>query len=585
MQVRQIIRRPLSRQHSLPETIHPVLQRIYSARNVISPEELDTSLRCLLPYQELLGIDQAVLLLAAAFKNRQRILIIADYDADGATGCALAIRGLKAMGATDIHYLVPSRFEFGYGLSPELVEVAAGLKPDLLITVDNGISSIEGVQLAKTRGMDVLITDHHLARDSLPDANVIVNPNQPGDAFPSKNLAGVGVVFYILAALRAYLREINWFADYGIKEPNLASLLDLVALGTVADVVPLDFNNRVLVAQGLARIRAGCSIPGINALLSVARRSPARISASDLGFAVGPRLNAAGRLEDMSLGIECLLCDDAGQALQMAKKLDELNRERREIQQEMQEFAEREVSALATVGDLPFGVCLYKEDWHQGVVGVLASKIKDKWNRPVIAFANDRDGLIKGSARSVKAVHIRDLLDSIAGQEADLIIRFGGHAMAAGLSIRTDDFERFTKVFDAEVRRHLHAEELAGTILTDGDLTADDMNLSLAETIEKAGPWGHEFPEPRFDGVFKVVERKVVADKHLKLRLGVQDSDLTCDAMAFFTDVEAWPRKVDRVQIVYRLNVNEYYGNRKLQLIVEHIEPLDSEEGGGRREG
>lgn len=554
--------------------MHPVLRRVYSARNITSTDELDTSLNRLLPYRELLGIDQAVTLLFDAVKNRRRILIVADYDADGATGCAVAIRGLKTMGATDIQYLVPSRFEFGYGLSPELVEVAAGLEPDLIVTVDNGISSIEGVQLARARGIDVLITDHHLARDRLPDANVIVNPNQPGDTFPSKNLAGVGVVFYILAALRAYLRDINWFADNGIKEPNLASLLDLVALGTVADVVPLDFNNRVLVAQGLARIRAGRGIPGIDALLSVAKRSPGRIAASDLGFAVGPRLNAAGRLEDMSLGIECLLCDDAGQALNMAGKLDELNRERREIQQEMQEFAEQEVAALATGGDLPFGVCLYKEDWHQGVVGILASKIKDKWNRPVIAFANDRDGLIKGSARSVKDVHIRDLLDSIAGREPGLIIRFGGHAMAAGLSIQADNFERFRSVFDAEVRQHLQAEDLGGTILTDGDLTANDMKLSLAESIDSAGPWGHEFPEPLFDGIFEIADRKIVAEKHLKLRLKVQDSSLTCDAMAFFTDDEDLPRQVDRVRLVYRLNVNEYFGNRNLQMIVEHIEPL-----------
>jgi len=574
MQAKQIVRRDFPLQHALPDTMHPVLRRIYSSRNITRPEELDTSLNGMYPYQQLLGIEKAVLLLTTAIKKQQRILIIADYDADGATGCALAIRGLKAMGVSDIHYLVPSRFEFGYGMSPELVEVAAELNPDLIITVDNGISSIDGVQLARENGIDVLITDHHLARERLPNANAIVNPNQPGDSFASKNLAGVGVVFYILAALRAHLRDINWFAENGIKEPNLATLLDLVALGTVADVVPLDFNNRILVSQGLARIRSGRCIAGIKALLSVAKRSASRVSASDLAFAIGPRLNAAGRLEDMSLGIECLLCDDAVQSLAMAEQLDELNRERREIQQEMQEFAEQEISIMSIEEDLPFGICLYKEGWHQGVVGILASKIKEKLNRPVIAFANDRDGLLKGSARSVKAVHIRDLLDSIAGQDPDLIVRFGGHAMAAGLSIRTAVFERFRTVFDNEVRRHLHAEELAGIVLTDGDLTAADMNLSLAETLENSGPWGQEFPEPLFDGIFEVEDRKIVAEKHLRLLLKLQDSNITCDAIAFFTDDEDWPRQVDRVQAAYRLNVNEYFGNRKLQLIVEYIEPL-----------
>ena len=574
MQAGKIIRRDCSRQHILPDSMHPVLRRIYSARNITGTAELDLSLNGMLPYRELLGMEQAVQLLTAAIQDRKRILVVADYDADGATGCALAIRGLRAMGAAELDYLVPSRFDFGYGLSPELVEVAAVRKPDLILTVDNGISSIEGVRRARDGGMDVLVTDHHLARDRLPDANVIVNPNQPGDTFPSKNLAGVGVVFYILAALRAHLREINWFKDTGIREPNLASLLDLVALGTVADVVPLDFNNRVLVAQGLARIRSGRGSPGINALLTVAKRAPAGITASDLGFAVGPRLNAAGRLEDMSLGIECLLCDDPGQALLMAGKLDELNRERRSIQQEMQEFAEAEMSTLANDGDLPFGVCLYKDDWHQGVVGILASKVKDKWNRPVIAFADDRDGLIKGSARSVKTVHIRDLLDNLARREPDLIIRFGGHAMAAGLTIRRADFDWFCAEFDAEVRGHLRVEELAGSILTDGDLSDDEMNMALAEAIDRAGPWGHEFPEPLFDGEFEVAERKVVAEKHLKLQLRLPGSTTTRDAMAFFTDDADWPRQVGHVQAVYRLHVNEYYGNRKLQLIIEHIEPV-----------
>ena len=570
---KRIVRREPAPNHSLPPSLHPVLQRIYSARNIARPEELDTSLTALLPYQSLLGIDQAVSLLTAALTAHKRILILADYDADGATGCALAIRGLRAMGATDVHYLVPSRFNFGYGLSPEIVKVAADLQPNLLVTVDNGISSLEGVRLARSMGMEVLVTDHHLPREQLPDANVIVNPNQPGDGFPSKCLAGVGVMFYILAALRAALRQSNWFADNHLQEPNLAALLDLVALGTVADVVPLDFNNRILVAQGLARIRSGRGVPGINALLTVAKRQPGRINAGDLGFAVAPRLNAAGRLEDMSLGIECLLCDDAVQAMAMATQLDELNRERREIQQEMQLLADREMATLELSGNLPFGLCLYKESWHQGVIGILAAKIKDKWNRPVIAFAADRDGLLKGSARSVAAVHIRDLLDAIAVRAPHLIDRFGGHAMAAGLTIRHEVLEEFRRLFDAEVRRHLSADDLAGTIVTDGDLTSADLNLSLAEVISSAGPWGHEFPEPLFDGVFSVAESRVVGHKHLKMALQSRHSDSTYDAMAFFTNAGDWARRATAIRLVYRLSVNEYQGNRKLQLIAEYLEP------------
>ena len=571
---KQIIRREHSHHHTLPQSMHPVLQRIYSARNIVRSEELDTSLTALLPYQSLLCIDQAVILLTAALTTHKRILILADYDADGATGCALAIRGLRAMGATDLHYLVPSRFNFGYGLSPEIVTVAAAMKPDLLITVDNGISSIEGVRLARSMGMDVLVTDHHLPREQLPDANVIVNPNQPDDGFPSKCLAGVGVMFYILAALRAHLRATNWFAANGLQEPNLAALLDLVALGTVADVVPLDLNNRILVAQGLARIRSGRGVPGINALLAVAKRTPARVTAGDLGFTVGPRLNAAGRLEDMSLGIECLLCDDAARAMAMAMKLDELNRERREIQQEMQDMAEREMPTLELDGILPFGLCLYKENWHQGVIGILAAKIKDQWNRPVVAFADDRDGMLKGSARSVAAVHIRDLFDAIASRAPHLIDRFGGHAMAAGLTIRRESLEEFRRLFDAEVRRHLSPDDLAGTIVTDGELSPDDLNLSMAETISHAGPWGHDFPEPLFDGIFTIAGRRVIGQRHLKLALKTGQSDRTYDAMAFFTNAGGWVEEADTIRLVYRLNVNEYKGQRKLQLLAEHMEPV-----------
>jgi len=571
---KRIIRREPSAVHLLPVTMHPILRRIYSARCVARPEELDTSLNVLLPHTSLLGMEQAASMLAAAICEGKRILILADYDADGATGCALAIRGLRAMGASDVHYLVPSRFNFGYGLSPEIVRVAAGMHPDLLMTVDNGTSSLEGVRLARELGMQVLITDHHLPREQLPEADVIVNPNQPGDTFPSKSLAGVGVVFYVLAALRTTLRAANWFEQSGRKEPNLAWLLDLVALGTVADVVPLDFNNRILVAQGLARIRSGRGAPGIRALLTVAKRHPGRCNAGDLGFTVAPRLNAAGRLEDMSLGIECLICDDDVQAMAMALRLDELNRERREIQREMQEMAEREMAVLNMSGDLPYGLCLYKEDWHQGVIGILAARIKDQCNRPVIAFAADRDGMLKGSARSVANVHIRDLLDVIASRAPRLIERYGGHAMAAGLSIQRENLEPFRSMFDAEVRQHLSPEDLAGSIVTDGELPPEDINISLAEAINSGGPWGHGFPEPVFDGVFHIDTHRAVGEQHLKLVLRTGSAGPSYDAMAFFTDAGDWAADVQAIRLVYRLNVNEYQGNRKLQLIAEYLEPV-----------
>ncbi|TDJ16693.1 MAG: single-stranded-DNA-specific exonuclease RecJ, partial [Gammaproteobacteria bacterium] len=456
-----IKRRLPSGKLDLPDDIHPVLKRIYAARDIKTADDLNYSLQMLLPFEDLSNIQEAVALLADAIKNNKRILIVADFDADGATSCVVGLQGLRQMGATDVVYVVPNRFQFGYGLSPEIVEVAAKMQPDLLVTVDNGISSVEGVQLARDKGIDVLITDHHLPGEQLPNANAIVNPNQAGDKFPSKMLAGVGVMFYILVALRAHFREQNWFHEQNIEEPNLAELLDLVALGTVADVVPLDRNNRLLVSQGLARIRSGKCRPGIKALLLAANRTLERVTAQDMGFAVGPRLNAAGRLSDMSLGIECLLSDDEMQARNMAVRLDELNKERREIQDEMQEQALIDITELdLDEAEMPLGVCLFNQDWHQGVVGILASKIKDKLHRPVIAFAKDKDGFIKGSARSISCVHIRDVLDTIAGQHPGLIDKFGGHAMAAGMTIKELDFEVFKQAFDQELRRFVTTEDL-----------------------------------------------------------------------------------------------------------------------------
>ena len=575
----EIKRRTATEAIDLPNDIHPVLKRIYAARDIKSADDLDYSLQKLLPFEDLSNIQEAVSLLAEAIKENKRILIVADFDADGATSCVVGLQGLRQMGAKDVVYVVPNRFEFGYGLSPEIVEVAAEMNPDLLVTVDNGISSVEGVQLARDKGIDVLITDHHLPGKELPNANAIVNPNQAGDKFPSKMLAGVGVMFYILVALRAHLREQNWFHEQKLTEPNLAELLDLVALGTVADVVPLDRNNRLLVSQGLARIRSGNCRPGIKALLLAANRTVEKVTAQDMGFAVGPRLNAAGRLSDMSLGIECLLSDDEMQARNMAVRLDELNKERRKIQSEMQEQALIDITELdLDEAEMPLGVCLFNQDWHQGVVGILASKIKDKLHRPVIAFAKDKDGFIKGSARSISCVHIRDVLDTIAGQHPGLIDKFGGHAMAAGMTIKESDFEKFKQAFDQELRRFVTAEDLNGSLHTDGELTPNEITFELANVIQEAGPWGQGFPEPQFDGEFELIESRIVGEKHLKLQLRALSQSgakgKIIDAIAFnFTD-EAWSKKPERVHTVYRLDINEFRGRRQLQLMIENIEPV-----------
>ncbi|MEE8320782.1 MAG: single-stranded-DNA-specific exonuclease RecJ, partial [Gammaproteobacteria bacterium] len=492
-----ITRRVITNNVALPDDIHPVLRRVYNMRNIKSATELDYSLSGLLPYQSLLGIGQAVELLAKGLAENKRFLIVADFDADGATSCALAVCGLKLMGAIDVHYVVPNRFEYGYGLSPEIVEVAAQHKPDILITVDNGISSIEGVKLARSKNIDVLITDHHLPGDQLPNANAIVNPNQKNDGSPGKCLAGVGVMFYVLVALRAWLREQDWFVGKGMEDPNLAVFLDLVALGTVADVVPLDHSNRILVAQGLSRIRAGRCCPGIKALFQIANRSLHRISTQDLAFAIGPRLNAAGRLTDMSLGIECLLSDNEQDARQLALHLDRLNKERREIQEDMQAQALEDIEALDLRDgrQMPAGLCLFNEEWHQGVIGILASKIKDRLHRPVIAFARDNGGQLKGSARSIPGVHIRDVFDSIATHTPGLITKFGGHAMAAGLSLNEADLDKFSDYFDCAVKDLVSIDDLNGVFLTDGEMSGQELCLSLAEKISMGGPWGQAFPE------------------------------------------------------------------------------------------
>lgn len=549
----------------------PLLTRLYAARGVRSAAELDKSLARLLPYQRLKGIEAAVELLLQAIDGRQRILIVGDFDADGATASALGVLGLRMLGAVSVDYLVPNRFEYGYGLTPEIVRVALGRQPELLITVDNGISSVEGVAAAKAAGLRVLVTDHHLPGPELPAADAIVNPNQPGCDFPSKALAGVGVMFYVLLALRARLRELGRFA--GRTEPNLAELLDLVALGSVADVVPLDANNRILVHQGLARIRAGRARPGLRALLEVAGKSHARVTSTDLGFILGPRLNAAGRLDDMSLGIECLLCEDEALARDMAVQLDQLNQDRKAIEQGMQREALAQLKDLEAEA-LPFGLCLFDPEWHQGVIGILASRLKERYHRPTIAFADAGDGQLKGSARSVPGFHIRDALDAVAARHPGLISKFGGHAMAAGLSLPQERFGAFAAAFDAEVRRQLSAEDLTGRLLSDGSLSAEEFHLPLAKALRNAGPWGQHFPEPLFHGVFQLVQQRIVGERHLKVVVKSECGSVQLDGIAFGVDRELWPNPTVRwVELAYKLDVNEFRGQESVQLLITHIAP------------
>lgn len=554
--------------------VHRVLQRVYAARGLKSTTELEQGLDVLLPYQSLLGIDKAVACLAEVLRQQKPILIIGDFDVDGATSTAVAIRALRSFGAKHVNFLVPNRFAFGYGLTPELVEVAArDFNPALIVTVDNGIANHAGVDAAKALGMQVIITDHHLAADTLPHADAIVNPNQPHDEFPSKNIAGVGVIFYVMLALRRHLTEINWFKEQAIAEPNMSKLLDLVALGTVADVVALDHNNRILVHQGLRRIRAGHCVPAISALLELANRNPKRIVAADLGFAVAPRLNAAGRLDDMSLGIESLLCDDLVRAREMVTLLDQLNDERRIIEQEMQEQALAFLKKLQLDKiEFPRGICLFDPEWHQGVIGILASRIKDRFRRPVIAFALANDHELKGSARSIPGVHIRDVLAQIATQYPNLITKFGGHAMAAGLTLPLHSLDIFSSVFDQVVSSHLKEDDLHHALWSDGELSTEELTLEVAEILREAGPWGQAFPEPLFEGVFEIVEQRLLAGKHLKLMLAKDDKMF--DAIAFNTDINCWPNyRCERVSVVYRMDVNEYRSKCKVQLVIEHLEP------------
>jgi len=561
--------RPLPAELPFLGNLPPLLTRLYAARGVQSEAELDKGLARLIPYQQLKGIGEAVSLLVDAIDQGQRILVVGDFDADGATASAVAVLGLRLLGAKDVEYLVPNRFTYGYGLTPEIVAVALERQPQLLLTVDNGISSVEGVQAATEAGLNVLITDHHLPGPLLPRAAAIVNPNQPGCTFPSKALAGVGVIFYVLMALRARLRALGRYAD--VPQPNIGELLDLVALGSVADVVPLDANNRILVHQGLERIRAGRARPGIKALLEVARRDHQRLTSSDLGFILGPRLNAAGRMDDMSLGIECLLSEDLAHARDIASELDGLNQDRKSVEQGMQREALAQLKDLP-LASMPFGLCLFEPDWHQGVIGILASRMKERYHRPTIAFADAGDGLLKGSARSVPGFHIRDALDAVAAKHPALITKFGGHAMAAGLSLPAEHFQAFADAFDAQVREHLNEDDLTGRLLSDGTLAVEEFHLELARALRNAGPWGQHFPEPLFHGVFQLVEQRVVGERHLKVVLKSECGSLRLDGIAFGVDREQWPNPEARwVELAYKLDVNEYRGIESVQLLIAHM--------------
>ena len=562
----------------LPESLPPLVRRIYSQRPLAALTELELTLSQLIPPARLKGIDAAVGLLEAALKEGERLLIVADFDADGATSCALALTVLRAFGCAHVDYIVPNRFEYGYGLTPEIVELAKGKNPDLIITVDNGISSIEGIESARAAGIKTLVTDHHLPGRELPAADAIVNPNQPGCEFPSKSIAGVGVIFYVMLALRSRLRDNGWFTSKGIPEPNLAEQFDLVALGTVADVVALDHNNRILVSEGIKRIRAGRARPGILSLLTLAKRNFSTLAASDLGFAVGPRLNAAGRLDDMSTGIECLLTQSEHEAHEYALELDGMNKDRRDIEAGMREQAFALVDQLAfDADDLPAGLSLFDERWHQGVVGIVASRIKERCHRPVIAFAladaDDPESELKGSARSIPGFHIRDALDAVAAANPGLVTKFGGHAMAAGLSLSRANFDAFAQAFAAEATRVLSPELLQATIVSDGELSAEELTLGCAADLAAAGPWGQAFPEPTFHGRFKLQQQRRLGENHLKMVLSpLGDDGFLVDAIAFGVSEADWPASsATEIELAYRLNINEFRGARTLQLMVEHL--------------
>ncbi len=558
---------------SLSSDLHPVIDRIYRGRNIANLDDLENGLKGLTHFNVLKGMPQAAQILANAVVQNKRIIIVGDFDADGATSTSVCILALRAMGYHNVDFLVPNRFDFGYGLSVPIVDEAAKQGAEVIVTVDNGISCIDGVTHAKSLGMQVVVTDHHLPGDVLPPADAIVNPNQPGCEFPSKNLAGVGVAFYIMLALKAELQQQGHFEKAGVAPPNLASLLDIVAVGTVADVVVLDKNNRILVHQGLQRIRAGKCRPGIKALVEVANRDCAHLTSTDLGFVVGPRLNAAGRLDDMSQGIACLLEDETIQARMIAAELDALNKERREIETGMKAQAETVLEQMAlNEGDMPSALVVYREDFHQGVIGIVAGRLKEKYLKPVIAFAHQDDEIIKGSARSIPGVHIRDVLDEVNTRYPGVIEKFGGHAMAAGLSLPVAKLQDFEQAFVDIARAHMAKLDGNHALLSDGDLSSKELCLPFAHLLRQAGPFGQGFESPLFDGEFALLDQRLVGQKHLKMVLK-SDGANEVDAIAFNVDLKSWPNAmVKRVHIAYRLDINVFRGQETVQLIVEQIE-------------
>jgi single-stranded-DNA-specific exonuclease len=571
---KKIVPRPIGKKKSHLKETDPILNRIFLAREITDDEQLERGLAKLPSPWLLSGMEQMVEHLIQAIEQQQKITVVADFDADGATSCVVAIKGLELLGASPVAYVVPNRFEYGYGLTPEIVELVKQQQPDIILTVDNGISSAEGVEVANDAGIKVLITDHHLPGNDLPKADSIVNPNLPGDKFPSGNIAGVGVMFYVLIALRSRLRENGWFEKQAIKEPNLAHLLDFVALGTVADGGALDQVNRIFVPQGLLRICSGQAHAGINALIEKANKNFASINSTDLGFALGPRLNAAGRMDDMSLGIQCLLTDDEVLAKEMAGQLDDLNKERKEVEAQMKTEAMSLLKEMKMLDDhhLPAGVCLFEKYWHQGVIGILASRLKDRLHRPVVAFASADNGEIKGSARSIPGVHIRDVLSEIAVEHPKMLSKFGGHAMAAGMSIQMHDYPVFALAFDKVVAKHLDNVDLEQKIYSDGKLTEKNITLEFADRLSQAGTWGQAFPEPVFDGVFDVIQCRVVGQQHLKFVLRFPKSELLIDAIAFFVEKpENW-LGTRSILSVYKLDVNEFRGSKTVQLMLQYIE-------------